>query len=95
MHKIKYAADGTILAIGTEVDGQEIDETTLPEDFMDTFAFGKYKVRENEDETISVIAVPGFVMPEKSVYPLDEIQIMSKDQLLELQTKLQGIIDTK
>lgn len=93
MHKIKYAADGTILAIGTEVDGQKIDETTLPNDFMQTFALGKYKAQENEDKTISVVPVPGWVMPEQTVYAVDEIEKMNKKQLLELQAKLQTIID--
>ena len=94
MHKIKYAADGTILAIGTEVDGQEIDETTLPpDDFIQTFALGKYKAQENEDKTISVVPVPGWVMPEQTVYAVDEIEKMNKKQLLELQAKLQTIID--
>ena len=93
MHKIKYAADGTILAIGTEVDGQKIDETTLPNDFMQTFALGKYKAQENEDKTTSVVPVPGWVMPEQTVYTVDEIEKMNKKQLLELQAKLQTIID--
>lgn len=95
MHKIKFAKDGTILAIGTEVDGQEIDETTLPDDFGHTFSLGKYKATENGDKTISVVPVQGFVMPEPTMYRVDEIAQMNVEQLLVLQTKLQGVIDQK
>ena len=95
MLKIKYDEDGTIQVIGvsTAVDGQEIDETTLPDDFMQTFSLGKYKARENEDNTISVVPVPGWIMPEQTIYIMDEIEKMSKKQLLQLQAKLQAVID--
>lgn len=91
--EIRFDAEGKIKGCGIGMDGVEYNETTLPADFLDTFALGKYKARENEDGTISVIDVPGFVMPEKSVYTLDEIQKMSKEQLFELQDKLQSFID--
>lgn len=95
MHKIKYTNDGTIQAIGIEVDGHEIDETTLPEDFMQTFGMGKYKAQQEKNGKATIVEVPGFVMPEKSMYTIDEIQKMSKEQLLELQAKLQNVIDQK
>lgn len=94
MHKIKYTDDGTIQGIGTEVDGQEIDEAAIPEDFLQTFGLGKYRAQEKNGKA-TIVEVPGFVMPEKSMYTIDEIQKMSKEQLLELQAKLQNVIDQK
>ncbi len=95
MTKISYTADGTILAVGQIVTGKEIDETTFPDDFMNTFSLGKYKAHEAGDGTVSIVAVPGFIMPGKNVYTVEEIQQMNNDELLALQVKLQAIIDQK
>ena len=91
--KIRHDTEGKIESVGAEIDGDEIDEKTLADDFMNTFSLGKYRAQKNADKTISVNLVPGFVMPEKSVYTVAEIEKMSKEQLLELQAKLQEFID--
>jgi len=91
--KIHFDVDGKIGAIGTAVHGQEIDETALTEDFLQTFSLGKYKARQNKDDTISIVSVPGWTAPEKTVYDFNEIGKMSKDQLLALQARLQEFID--
>ena len=92
--KIKCDADGKIMAVGidSEIDGAVCPDV-LPADFMNTFALGKYKTQKNTDGAITIVEAPGWVMPEKTVYTVDEIERMSKDQLLTLQAKLQGIIN--
>lgn len=95
MTKINYDSDGKILAIGEGVIGKEIDTTILPEDFFNTFALGKYKAQEDADGSVTITEVPGFIMPEKDVYTVAEIQNMNKDELLDLQLKLQAIIEQK
>ena len=95
MVKIKFDPDGEILCIGEGVHGKDIDDSTFPEDFYNTFALGKYKAQENEDGSVTVVEVPGFVMPERQMYTVDEIKKMNKDELVSLQSKLQAIIDQK
>lgn len=76
-------------------DGKEIDDTTFPPDFYNTFALGKYKAQESDDGSILVVEVPGFVMPERQIYTVPEITKMPKAELVALQDKLQAIIDQK
>ena len=71
--KIRHDTEGKIESVGAEVDGAEF-AGELPVDFLNTFALGKYKIQKNEDKTIAIIAIPGFVMPEKSVYTVDETE---------------------
>lgn len=93
--KIRYREDGTIEAIGTEIDGREIDESTLPSDFTSTFSLGKYTASEDGNGDLVITEDPNFVMPERQEYTLAEVQDMSVEELLELQIKLQTIIDAK
>lgn len=92
--KIRFDKNGNIEGYGIEIDGVEFNGD-IPDDFPNTVSLGKYKVIENDDKTISLVADPGFVMPEKAAYTVDEIQKMGKDDLLALQLKLQEIIDQK
>lgn len=91
--KIRYDENGKILAIGTEIDAPEIAEELLPADFMSTFGHGKYKVQDNGG-SLEIVEVPGFVMPEKAEWTLEEVQNMSLEQLTELQVRLQTLIDS-
>ena len=103
---IRHDSAGNITEIGTEVDGAEIDESILPGDFFATFALGKYHiaVRENTGELsrsgggvgrISIVEDRDFVAPERQIYKLEEIRAMSKEQLLELQAKIEILITQK
>lgn len=95
MKKILYTPDGIIQAIGEVPSEKQIDDTTFPDDFYNTFALGKYKVQEDDEGKPSIIEVPGFQMPQKQIYNLDEIKRMSADQLEVLMQGLQSIIAQK
>jgi hypothetical protein len=55
--------DGNILSVGSGIGWLGLPPAApLPDDFMDTFALGKYRGRIVGD-TVEVYAVPGWVPP--------------------------------